>query len=217
MAHIVAGKSRHHALLRTTQKMPFMLQFRWPLQTMFWHGGARRPLRNRIQKKRMPFDRENWPSFSAWFPLRPKQWSDPCIPYRKGRGRQLIWPNSASGLRSVPPWRSWLISFSATWKKSNESGRPRFIDLPRGCEDFTCWSNRPRWVGVLCWMPCEPRAMSRSELLFWAVGLAIFVLSEIVVVGTSHNRHSHRGDIESSCRMLVSAIRLSPLAQLPLR
>src|SRR6516162_1217396 len=42
MAHIVAGKSRHHALLRTTQKMPFMLQFRWPLQTMFWHGGARR-------------------------------------------------------------------------------------------------------------------------------------------------------------------------------
>ena len=52
--------------------------------------------------------------------------------------------------------------------------------------------------GVLCWMPCEPRAMSRSELLFWAVGLAIFVLSEIAVVVTSHNRHSHRGYITPS-------------------
>jgi hypothetical protein len=47
------------------------------------------------------------------------------------------------------------------------------------------------WAGIiLCWMACGPGAMSRSELLFWAVGLAIFVLSEIVIVVTSHNRHS---------------------------
>ena len=40
--------------------------------------------------------------------------------------------------------------------------------------------------------------MSRSEFLFWATGLAIFLLSGIVVVVTSHNRHSHRGYITPS-------------------
>ena len=59
--------------------------------------------------------------------------------------------------------------------------------------------------------------MSRSELLFWAVGLAIFVLSEIAVVVTSHNRHSDRGAIESPCTILAPAIRLSALGQPPLR
>jgi len=103
------------------------------------------PLRNRIQKKWMPFDREKSPP--AWFPLRDKRWSDPCIPYRKGRGLQSISPNSASGLRSVPPWRSWLTSFSATWKTSNNGGQSRFNDLQRGSEDFTCWPNRPPWGG----------------------------------------------------------------------
>ena len=49
--------------------------------------------------------------------------------------------------------------------------------------------------------------MSRSELLFWAVGLTIFVLSEIVVVVTSHNRHSHRGYITPSIiQYLASAV-----------
>jgi hypothetical protein len=47
--------------------------------------------------------------------------------------------------------------------------------------------------------------MSRSELLFWAVGLAIFVLSEIAVVVTSHN--SHHGYITPSIiQYLASAV-----------
>jgi hypothetical protein len=41
-------------------------------------------------------------------------------------------------------------------------------------------------------------AMSLSEFLFWVTGLAIFLLSGIVVVVTSHNRHSHRGYITPS-------------------
>jgi hypothetical protein len=44
----------------------------------------------------------------------------------------------------------------------------------------------------------ELAAMSRSELLFWAVGLAICLFSGIVVVVTSHNRHSHGGYITPS-------------------
>jgi hypothetical protein len=41
-------------------------------------------------------------------------------------------------------------------------------------------------------------AMSRSELLFWGAALAIFVFSGIVVVVTSHNRHSRGGYITPS-------------------
>ena len=29
----------------------------------------------------------------------------------------------------VPLWRSWLISFSATWKTSDKNGQPKFNDL----------------------------------------------------------------------------------------
>jgi hypothetical protein len=49
--------------------------------------------------------------------------------------------------------------------------------------------------------------MSRSEFLFWAVGLAIFVYSGIVVVVSSHNRHFHRGYITPSIiQCLASAV-----------
>jgi hypothetical protein len=59
--------------------------------------------------------------------------------------------------------------------------------------------------------------MSRSELLFWAMALVIFVFSGIVVVVTSHNRHSHRGDAESLGTILAPGIRPPALSQLPLR
>jgi hypothetical protein len=55
-------------------------------------------------------------------------------------------------------------------------------------------------------MACGPGAMSRSELLFWAVGLAIFVLSEIVIVVTSHNRHAPRGYITPSIISMASEV-----------
>jgi hypothetical protein len=49
--------------------------------------------------------------------------------------------------------------------------------------------------------------MSRSELLFWAMALAISVFSGIFVVVTSHNRHSHRGYITPSIiQYLASAV-----------
>jgi hypothetical protein len=47
--------------------------------------------------------------------------------------------------------------------------------------------------------------MSRSELLFWAVALAIFALSGIVVVVTSHNRHSRIGYIMPSIVQYLAA------------
>jgi hypothetical protein len=67
--------------------------------------------------------------------------------------------------------------------------------LQRDVEDV-----RQKWAaeGVLCCMACGLGAMSRSEFLFWAMALAILVFSGIVVVVTSHNRHSHRGYITPS-------------------
>jgi hypothetical protein len=68
------------------------------------------------------------------FLLKEERWSDLCISNRQGRGRQSIWPNSASGLRSAPPRRSWPTFFNVTWKTSNRSGQPRFNDWLRGPE-----------------------------------------------------------------------------------
>jgi hypothetical protein len=52
----------------------------------------------------------------------------------------------------------------------------KLVHVPRGRGRFARW-------------PVDP-GVSRSEALFWAAGLAIFVFSVIVMVVASHNRHS---------------------------
>jgi hypothetical protein len=79
---------------------------------------------------------------------------------RKGRGRQSIWPNSASRLRLAPQLVNWQTFFSATWKTSNRNGRPRFDDPQQGPKRGDLQTPRCRPSGHLP----KPRTMRQPSL-----------------------------------------------------